>query len=260
MPSNSTQVNYFLCWNETTVSVYLHHMDSMQWIMWSWSLGCIDSTWMAYAPEQICLPHCKSVQLHFCGKGESLSFQVSELLFEYNSQQYNSLFQMTRDLYTGWVSLNQLSWRLDTCHHFYQSLLMLNIVKHVQQVEIYMPLRIWLKQSLMKNTRNQWALSSAVISICTMHLTTIFILSHLWPHIHTFMPITFESVHACVSIKILLAISVPSHPWPIIEFSVCQLYLFFPNTYYVFTSIHNSCTFGSHICSLKSVTTSVFLV
>ena len=51
-------------------------------------------------------------------------------------------------------------------------------------------------------------LSSAIIQICTMHFTTIFILCHQWPlthflfgrHFFFFLAITSEIINTCVSI------------------------------------------------------------
>ena len=59
----ATYTNYFMCIYETTMLVYLSDMNSTQWI-WAWSLICIHSTLLAYAPEEICLPHC--TYLSYC--------------------------------------------------------------------------------------------------------------------------------------------------------------------------------------------------
>ena len=43
--------NYWMCRYVKTMSVYLSHIKSMQWTMWSWPLMCMHSTLLAYVPE-----------------------------------------------------------------------------------------------------------------------------------------------------------------------------------------------------------------
>ena len=57
-PLNATYASYFMYTYETTMSVYIHHMNSLQPIMWPKALVYINFTLLAYVPEQICLLHC----------------------------------------------------------------------------------------------------------------------------------------------------------------------------------------------------------
>ena len=57
--------NYFKCRYVTTMSVYLPHMNSMQWTMGPSPLAYIHSTLLGYSPEPICLPYCTFVPLYF---------------------------------------------------------------------------------------------------------------------------------------------------------------------------------------------------
>ena len=49
--------NYFTCRHQVTMSLYIHHMNSLQSIMWGGALVHIHFTLQAYAPKQICSPH-----------------------------------------------------------------------------------------------------------------------------------------------------------------------------------------------------------
>ena len=52
-----TYANYLMCRYQKTMSVYLHHINSMQPTVPSQALVYLHLTLLAYAPEQICLPH-----------------------------------------------------------------------------------------------------------------------------------------------------------------------------------------------------------
>ena len=58
-PSKVMYTNYFICRYETTMSVYIPHMNSMQSIMWPKALVFIHYTLLPYTSEQTCLPHCR---------------------------------------------------------------------------------------------------------------------------------------------------------------------------------------------------------
>ena len=53
-----TYANYFICRYHTTMTVYIPHMNSMQWTLWPWTLVHMYSTLLEICPEQICLSHC----------------------------------------------------------------------------------------------------------------------------------------------------------------------------------------------------------
>ena len=55
----ATCTNYFMCRNERTMSVYIPHMNSQQLIMWPKALVCIHFNILVYAPEEICMLHCR---------------------------------------------------------------------------------------------------------------------------------------------------------------------------------------------------------
>ena len=57
-PSTATYVNYFMCRCETTMSVYIPHINAVEWTVQLEALLYIHFTLFAYAPEQIGLPHC----------------------------------------------------------------------------------------------------------------------------------------------------------------------------------------------------------
>ena len=54
----ASHANYFMCISETTMSVYMLHINSLQSTMWPGTLVYIYFTLLAYAPKHICLPHC----------------------------------------------------------------------------------------------------------------------------------------------------------------------------------------------------------
>ena len=53
---HATYVNYFMCRCETSMSVYIPHMNWLKSILWPEVLVYIHFTILPYAPEQICLP------------------------------------------------------------------------------------------------------------------------------------------------------------------------------------------------------------
>ena len=53
----ATYANYFVCIYETTMSLFIPHMISVQSIMWPGAMVYIHFTLLTYAPEQICQPH-----------------------------------------------------------------------------------------------------------------------------------------------------------------------------------------------------------
>ena len=54
-PSNDTGANYFMCRNQTTMSVYVHHRNSMQSTVSPESFIYLHFTLLVYASEQIYL-------------------------------------------------------------------------------------------------------------------------------------------------------------------------------------------------------------
>ena len=52
-------------WYQTSMSIYIHHMNWTQWTMWPGALVYMYPTLLGYAPDQICLPHCTHIPLHF---------------------------------------------------------------------------------------------------------------------------------------------------------------------------------------------------
>ena len=73
----TTYVSYFMCRYQTTVSVYIPHVNSLQSIIWPWTQVYLHFILLAYAPGQIYVSHCTytggSHLNHFFWEHENLS-------------------------------------------------------------------------------------------------------------------------------------------------------------------------------------------
>ena len=100
----------FICWCETTIPVYMPHIDPLQSIMCPWTLVTIHSTLLEYAPEHIhatlyiCIPlhsyhslHIGPILLHMeVNKNKLLftmllSYMWKQQIFQSNATYANQL-------------------------------------------------------------------------------------------------------------------------------------------------------------------------
>ena len=57
----TTHANYFVCRYETSLSLHVPHIHSLQWTMCLGALVYMHSTLQAHATDQICLPSCTCI-------------------------------------------------------------------------------------------------------------------------------------------------------------------------------------------------------
>ena len=104
-PSNSTYANYFMCRYETTMSVYVPHMNSLQSIMLPEALEYVYFTLMVYAHEQICLSYfkCPTSVLLYCIYKPQITAHVHQKSMKYNINLLYYSKMCTNNKYTHWM-------------------------------------------------------------------------------------------------------------------------------------------------------------